>query len=76
MVGWRALCPESGWFMRQPSRRASGLAILGLLGFALFNYPLLGIVDGGTGLLGVPALFTHLFAVWAALIIVTFILRR
>ncbi|MEQ1438336.1 hypothetical protein AAG565_03135 [Fontimonas sp. SYSU GA230001] len=62
--------------MQQPSRRSLSLAVLGLVGFGLFNYPLLSVVDGASGPLGAPALLIYLFAVWAALIGLTLWLRR
>lgn len=68
--------PAVGEAMRPPSRRDIGLAVLSLLGLALFGYPLLATVDGGSGAAGWPALFVYLFAVWAALIALAFLLRR
>jgi len=62
--------------MRQPSRRELGLAALSLVGLALFGYPLLAVVDGGTGPLGIPALFVYLYGVWALLVTLTVLLRR
>ena len=62
--------------MRPPSRRDIGLAVLSLLGLALFGYPLLATVDGGCGPAGWPALLVYLFSVWAVLIALAFTLRR
>ena len=44
------------------------LAALALLGLLLFNYPLLDLFTGAGELLGIPALYLYVFAVWAALI--------
>ena len=62
--------------MRQPSRADARRAVLCLAGFAACTYPLLSAVDGGTGVLGIPALFVYLFGLWAALIAVILVLRR
>jgi hypothetical protein len=62
--------------MQQPSRRALGLAWISLLGFVLFNYPLLALADRAPAAFGAPALLVYLFAVWAVLIGLTVLLRR
>jgi len=44
------------------------LVALALLGFLLFNYPLLAIFSTDTTVFGVPVLYAYLFAGWALLI--------
>lgn len=44
------------------------LVALALLGFLLFNYPLLSIFSTDTTVLGVPLLYAYLFASWVLLI--------
>ncbi len=52
--------------MRQGKQLRLRLTVLGVLGLALFNYPLLGLVGGN--LAGLPGAFVYLFGGWAALI--------
>jgi hypothetical protein len=40
------------------------LAALCLLGWLLFNYPLLTLFNGAGTWLGIPLLYAYLFAVW------------
>lgn len=47
------------------------LLALFMLGWLLFNYPLLALFDGATDWLGLPALWVYLFVAWALLIAVT-----
>jgi hypothetical protein len=49
-------------------RRGERLAALALLGFLLFDYPLLALFSHEGTLLGVPTLYAYLFTSWAALI--------
>lgn len=44
------------------------LVVLGLLAFALFNYPLLRIFDVDVLVLGVPLVWLYVFVVWGLLI--------
>jgi hypothetical protein len=44
------------------------LAALFLLGWLLFNYPLLDLPAGDRALAGIPLLYLYLFAAWALLI--------
>ncbi len=48
--------------------KAARLTGAALLGFLLFNYPLLAIFDLHARVLGVPVLWAYLFTTWAALI--------
>ena len=58
------------------------LAALCLLGFLLFNYPLLSLFNGAGTWFGIPLLYAYLFLVWMlfigllALIAENFFLRK
>lgn len=49
-------------------RKGERLAALALLGFLLFNYPLLSLFSTDSTLLGVPLLYAYLFVSWGLLI--------
>jgi hypothetical protein len=49
-------------------RRGERLVALALLGFLLFNYPLLSLFSTDGTVLGVPLLYAYLFASWGLLI--------
>jgi hypothetical protein len=49
-------------------RKGERLVALALLGFLLFNYPLLSLFSTDGMLLGVPVLYAYLFTSWAILI--------
>ena len=57
---------------RQPGQRArldaARLVALFLLGWLLFNYPLLALFGRLGAVGGVPALYLYMFIAWAALI--------
>ena len=57
--------------MSAQRRRRDWLIVLFVAGLLLFNYPLLGLVNQATLLLGVPVLYFYLFAVWLLLIAAT-----
>ena len=44
------------------------LVALSVLGFLLFNYPLLALFNRSGMLFGIPYLYLYIFAVWASLI--------
>jgi len=48
--------------------KTARLVAVGLLGLALFNYPLLAVFDVDTIVTGVPALWAYLFGAWALVI--------
>ena len=48
--------------------RGQRLAALCLLGFLLFNYPLLAVFNVEGTVLGIPVLYAYFFAGWGALI--------
>lgn len=54
--------------MIRPSIKGQRLAALFLLGFLLFNYPLLTLFAGASHAFGVPVLYVYVFVVWAVLI--------
>jgi hypothetical protein len=48
--------------------KGARLVALSVLGFLLFNYPLLALFNRPEMLAGVPVLYVYLFGGWAALI--------
>jgi hypothetical protein len=54
--------------MIRPSIKGQRLVALFLLGFLLYNYPLLDLFAGPGRLWGIPVLYVYVFAVWALLI--------
>jgi hypothetical protein len=52
------------------------LALLFLLGALLLNFPILAIFNQAATLGGIPVLYLYLFGVWAAGIVVAFVLAR
>jgi hypothetical protein len=56
---------------RSPKLRLSAqrLAALFLLGWLLFNFPLLALFNRGVDVLGIPLLYAYIFGVWLALIV-------
>lgn len=54
--------------MIRPSIKGQRLVALFLLGFLLFNYPLLDLFTSPTQFLGIPSLYAYVFVVWALLI--------
>ena len=58
-------------------RRSERLAALAVLGFLLFQYPLLSLFSTEATVLGVPILYAYLFTSWAVLIaLIALVLRR
>jgi hypothetical protein len=58
-------------------RKAERLVALALLGFLLFNYPLLSIFSTETTVFGIPLLYAYLFASWGLLIgLMALVVRR
>jgi hypothetical protein len=54
--------------MTDAGQKGPRLVALFLLGALLFNYPILALFNLPETLLGIPLLYFHLFASWAALI--------
>jgi hypothetical protein len=54
--------------MNSYGTRAQRLVALCLLGFLLFNYPILALFNTPGAVFGIPMLYAHIFAAWAALI--------
>jgi hypothetical protein len=48
--------------------RGQRLIALCLLGFVLFNYPILALFNLPTAVLGIPVLYAWIFCAWAVLI--------
>jgi hypothetical protein len=44
------------------------LVALSMLGFLVFNYPILALFNGSGTVLGIPLLYFYIFAVWGLLI--------
>ena len=58
-------------------RKGERLVALALLGFLLFDYPLVSLFSTEGTLLGVPVLYAYLFTSWAALIaLMALVVRR
>ena len=55
------------------SRRLFGLF---LLGYILFNYPILSIFNSEKFLFGIPLLYLYMFAVWLLLIVLIVLVTR
>jgi hypothetical protein len=56
--------------------RTARLVAVGLLAFALFNFPLLGVFDIDTRVAGIPLLWFYLFGAWLLVIgLLTWITR-
>lgn len=49
-------------------RKGERLVALALLGFLLFNYPLLSLFSTDGSVIGVPLLYAYLFVSWGLLI--------
>jgi hypothetical protein len=61
----------------KPTRRGERLIGLFLLGCLLFNFPLLALFNQPATILGIPLLYTYLFAAWGLLIaLVALIMER
>lgn len=57
--------------------RGERLVALCVLGFLLFNYPLLSLFNSRTEVLGIPALYAYLFGAWTLLIaLMALVVRR
>ena len=62
--------------MRQ-RRKGERLVAVALLGFLLFNYPLLSLFSTEERVLGVPVLYAYLFVSWGLLIgLMALVVRR
>ena len=62
--------------MTPKARKNKRLVGLFLLGWALFNYPLLSLFNLKTMIFGVPLLFFYVFTGWALLILLAAIVTR
>jgi hypothetical protein len=58
-------------------RKGERLIALAVLGFLLFNYPLLSLFSTERTVFGVPVLYAYLFASWGLLIgLMALVLRK
>jgi hypothetical protein len=57
-------------------RTSTRLVVLAVVGFALFNYPLLRIADVPDVVLGVPLVWLYVFTVWGLLIVLVALTLR
>ena len=58
-------------------RKGERLIALALLGFLLFNYPVLSLFNTERTVVGVPVVYAYLFASWALLIgLMALVLRK
>jgi hypothetical protein len=48
--------------------KAQRLVALCMLGFLLFNYPILALFNQPGALLGIPLVYAYIFAAWALMI--------
>lgn len=55
--------------MSSPDKKAEKLVFIFILGFILFHYPVLSLLNLKITIWGIPLLFLYLFLVWALLII-------
>jgi hypothetical protein len=54
--------------MQKSSIRGQRLVALFLIGFLLFNYPLLFLFNSGGTVFGIPLLYAYIFGTWGGLI--------
>ncbi len=54
--------------MDQVDLRGQRLVALCMLGWVLFNYPILAIFNVPAAVLGIPVLYAYIFVAWALLI--------
>jgi hypothetical protein len=54
--------------MDRQESKAQRLVALCMLGFLLFNYPILALFNQATLFLGIPLIYAYIFAAWALLI--------
>ena len=54
--------------MQEPESRAQRMIALCMLGFVLFNFPVLALFNVAETVFGVPVLYVYIFAAWTALI--------
>jgi hypothetical protein len=62
--------------MTPDSLRSRRLIFLFLVGAVLFNYPVLSIFNLPAAVNGVPLLFLYLYAAWAAVTLLLFVVTR
>lgn len=55
--------------MNRLDSKAARLVALCMLGFLLFNYPMLALFNRSALVLGIPLLYAYIFAAWALLVV-------
>lgn len=55
--------------MNKPNVKGERLVALFLLGFLLFNYPVLALFNRPDMVFGVPVLYAYVFGAWALFIV-------
>jgi uncharacterized membrane protein len=55
--------------MDRLERRAQRLVALCMLGWVLFNYPVLAVFNVSGSIFGIPILYAYIFLAWALLIL-------
>jgi len=55
--------------MDRLARRAQRLVALCMLGWVLFNYPVLAVFNVSGSIFGIPVLYAYIFLAWALLIV-------
>ncbi len=58
------------------TKKGKLLVLLGILAFALFNYPLLKIFNRDLCWVGIPVLIYYFFGAWLLAIVVLLVSRR
>jgi hypothetical protein len=54
--------------MQEPQNRAQRMIALCMLGFVLFNFPVLALFNVAETVFGVPVLYAYIFIAWTLLI--------
>jgi hypothetical protein len=54
--------------MANPDRKSQRLSAICLLGFLLFNYPILALFNLPETVFGIPLLYLYIFVAWAAVV--------
>ncbi len=62
--------------MTADSRKTARLAALFLLGWVLFNYPMLSLFSLNRLVFGIPPLYLYIFSVWVFMILAVALITR
>ncbi len=55
--------------MAEPEKRAPRVVALCMLGWLLFNYPIMALFNVPAAVFGIPVLYVYIFTAWALLIV-------